>query len=103
MFILFSLIFLIPFFLTPVLYLLSQLVSKSDVLVENYLPGKLDKLKLGYQHLSGVNPALVYCSITGFGETGPYASRGGYDIIAAAIAGLMHITGPRVHINATCT
>ena len=64
--------------------------------MENYLPGKLDKLNLGHVQLKQLNPALIYCSITGFGETGPYAGRAGYDVIASAIGGLMHITGPKV-------
>lgn len=74
----------------------SQLVAQSDVFIENYVPGKLDSLGLGYDDLSAINPALIYCSVSGFGPTGPYAKRGGYDVIAAAMSGLMHITGPRV-------
>jgi len=76
--------------------IIRKLAKKSDILVENYLPGKLDKLNLGYAQLKQLNPALIYCSITGFGETGPYAGRAGYDVIASAIGGLMHITGPKV-------
>lgn len=60
------------------------------------MPGKLDELNVGYEQLKLLNPSLIYCSITGFGETGPYARRAGYDVIASAIAGLMHITGPKV-------
>ena len=60
------------------------------------MPGKLDELNVGYEQLKQLNPSLIYCSITGFGEAGPYARRAGYDVIASAIAGLMHITGPRV-------
>lgn len=60
------------------------------------MPGKLDELNVGYEQLKQLNPSLIYCSITGFGETGPYARRAGYDVIASAIAGLMHITGPKV-------
>eukprot|EP01137_Pigoraptor_chileana_P014969 Opistho-2@70279 len=71
-----------------------DLVAKSDVLVENYLPGKLASMGLGYETLSKVNPKLVYCSITGYGPTGPYKDRAGYDVIAAGMGGLMHITGP---------
>ena len=66
--------------------------------MENYLPGQLADVHLGYEHLMRMNPALIYCSITGFGETGPYAKRAGYDVIASAIGGLMHITGPKVRI-----
>ena len=75
------------------------MATKSDVLVENYLPGKLESLGIGYAQLKEVNPALIYCSITGFGETGPYANRAGYDVIASAVGGLMNITGPRVSTN----
>ncbi|KAI9271357.1 CoA-transferase family III domain-containing protein [Sporodiniella umbellata] len=73
--------------------IIKELVQKCDVLVENYLPGKLEKLGLGYKQLSEINPRLVYASITGYGQTGPYAHRPGYDVIIEAEAGLMHITG----------
>lgn len=73
--------------------LLHELSKKCDVLVENFVPGKLDGLNLGYDHLKKSNPELIYCSITGFGFKGPYKSRPGYDIIAASIGGLLHITG----------
>lgn len=72
-----------------------DLAAKSDVLVENYVPGKLDKLQLGYPHLKTIAPHLIYCSITGYGSKGPYSKRPGYDAIAASIGGLMHITGPQ--------
>ncbi|XP_076464428.1 succinyl-CoA:glutarate CoA-transferase-like isoform X2 [Babylonia areolata] len=75
--------------------IIQQLASVSDVVVENYLPGKLAAMGLGYPHLSSVNPGLVYCSITGYGQMGPYAQRAGYDVIVSGVAGLMHITGPR--------
>lgn len=74
--------------------LIKELAAKCDILVENFIPGKLDSLGLGYGPLSAVNAGLIYCSITGFGGTGPYARRAGYDVIAAAMSGLMHITGP---------
>lgn len=73
--------------------ILYDLARKCDVLVENYIPGKLDEYKLGYSHISQVNPAIVYCSITGYGPIGPYAKRPGYDVIAASMGGLLHITG----------
>ena len=73
-----------------------QLASKCDILVENYVPGKLDKFGLGYEDLRSINKDLIYCSITGFGSTGPYSNRGGYDVIASGFGGLMHITGPKV-------
>ncbi|XP_066149405.1 succinate--hydroxymethylglutarate CoA-transferase [Euwallacea fornicatus] len=72
-----------------------SLAKKSDVLVENYVPGKLDSMKLGYDVLKGIAPHLIYCSITGFGPKGPYSRRPGYDVIAASIGGLVHITGPQ--------
>ncbi|KAF9193805.1 hypothetical protein BGZ51_002128 [Haplosporangium sp. Z 767] len=73
--------------------LIYDLVKKVDVLVENYIPGKLAEMGLGYEHLSALNPRLVYASITGYGQTGPYASRPGYDVMIEAEAGLMYITG----------
>ncbi|XP_031624369.1 succinate--hydroxymethylglutarate CoA-transferase [Contarinia nasturtii] len=75
---------------TDILY---DLAKKCDVLVENYVPGKLDEYNLGYDHMSQVNPGLIYCSITGYGSVGPYAKRPGYDVIAASVGGLLHITG----------
>ncbi|KAI8063180.1 CoA-transferase family III domain-containing protein [Gongronella butleri] len=73
--------------------LLHDLVRQADVLVENYLPGKLASMGMGYEELSKINPRLVYASITGYGQDGPYADRPGYDVIIEAEAGLMHITG----------
>uniref|UniRef100_A0A182NNV5 Uncharacterized protein n=1 Tax=Anopheles dirus TaxID=7168 RepID=A0A182NNV5_9DIPT len=70
-----------------------ELAKKCDVLVENYVPGKLDALGLGYETLRTIAPSLVYCSITGFGSEGPYKSKPGYDVIAASMGGLLHITG----------
>lgn len=74
--------------------ILYKLAEKSDVLVENYVPGKLDELQLGYNHLKTIAPQLIYCSITGFGPEGPYRNKPGYDVIAASMGGLLHITGP---------
>ncbi|KAI8970226.1 CoA-transferase family III domain-containing protein [Mycotypha africana] len=73
--------------------LLHDLVKQSDILVENYLPGKLEKMGLGFKQLAEINPRLIYASITGYGQTGPYSVRPGYDVIIEAEAGLMHITG----------
>lgn len=70
-----------------------QLAKKADVLVENFLPGKMAELGLDYERLHALNDTLVYCSISGYGETGPYATRPGYDVIAASLGGLLHITG----------
>ncbi|BFM08253.1 CaiB/BaiF CoA transferase family protein [Halioxenophilus aromaticivorans] len=73
--------------------LLRQLASKADILLENYRTGTLDKYGLGYEQLRSVNPGLIYCSVTGFGQTGPYAHRSGYDYLVQAMAGLMSVTG----------
>lgn len=61
--------------------LIYDLVKESDILVENYLPGKLAQLGLGYEELKKINPKLIYASISGYGQTGPYANRPGYDVI----------------------
>uniref|UniRef100_A0A2A4JFJ8 Uncharacterized protein n=1 Tax=Heliothis virescens TaxID=7102 RepID=A0A2A4JFJ8_HELVI len=74
---------------------LYDLARKCDVVVENFVPGKLDKLEIGYDKLSTINPKLIYCAITGFGSTGPYAKKPGYDVIAAAMGGLLNTTGER--------
>ncbi|KAL5614894.1 hypothetical protein BROUX41_004973 [Berkeleyomyces rouxiae] len=75
--------------------IIHDLVARSDVLVENYLPNTLKKYKLDYETLSKINPKLIYVSITGYGQTGPYSSRAGYDVMVEAEFGLMHITGAR--------
>ncbi|KAK0092615.1 hypothetical protein PV326_001025 [Microctonus aethiopoides] len=72
-----------------------ELAKKSDVLVENYVPGKLSKMGLGYDNFEKITPHLIYCSLTGYGSDGLYANRPGYDVIAASIGGLLHITGPK--------
>lgn len=71
-----------------------RLVATADVLIENFKLGGLKKYGLDYESLKAVNPRLVYCSITGFGQTGPYAPRAGYDFIVQGMSGLMSITGP---------
>ena len=70
-----------------------ELAARADILVENYKVGGLKKYGLDYDSLARVNPRLVYCSITGFGQTGPYAERPGYDALIQAMGGLMSITG----------
>ncbi|KAM0535489.1 hypothetical protein ACHAQF_001987 [Verticillium nonalfalfae] len=75
--------------------ILHKLVASCDILVENYLPGTLKKYKLDYDTLRAINPALIYASITGYGQTGPYSNRAGYDVMVEAEFGLMHITGSR--------
>jgi succinate---hydroxymethylglutarate CoA-transferase len=71
------------------------LAGKCDVLVENYLPGSLKKYGMDYERLRSINPKLIYASITGYGQTGPYRNRAGYDVMVEAEMGLMWITGPR--------
>lgn len=71
-----------------------RLIAKSDVLVENFKVGDLAKFGLDYPALAKDHPRLVYCSITGFGQTGPYAPRAGYDMLAQGLGGIMSITGP---------
>jgi crotonobetainyl-CoA:carnitine CoA-transferase CaiB-like acyl-CoA transferase len=73
--------------------LVQKLAARSDVLTENYKVGTLARYGLGYDDMRKVNPGLVYCSITGFGQTGPYAPRAGYDLLAQAMGGIMSITG----------
>ncbi len=75
------------------LEILRRLLAKADVVIENYRKGTMEKLGLSYEELAKVNPRLIYCEISGFGRTGPYAERGGFDLIAQGMAGLMSITG----------
>ena len=72
-----------------------RLAGQSDVLLENYKVGDLARYGLGYGDLRQLNPRLIYCSVTGFGQTGPYAERPGYDFMIQGMAGLMSITGER--------
>jgi len=72
---------------------LRRLVKDADVLFENYRKGTMEKLGVGYEDLRKINPALVWCSISGYGQTGPYAERGGFDLIAQGVSGIMSITG----------
>jgi crotonobetainyl-CoA:carnitine CoA-transferase CaiB-like acyl-CoA transferase len=73
--------------------LLLRMVKQADVLVENFRGGTMDKLGLGFETLRAENPGLIYCAISGYGRTGPYADKGGFDLIAQGFAGLMSITG----------
>jgi crotonobetainyl-CoA:carnitine CoA-transferase CaiB-like acyl-CoA transferase len=73
--------------------ILLRMVRDADVLTENYRTGTMEKLGLGYDVLSAANPGLIYCSITGFGRDGPWADKGGFDLIAQGFGGLMSITG----------
>ncbi|MBB2480511.1 CoA transferase [Bacillus sp. APMAM] len=75
------------------LEMIKRLVLQSDVVIHNFKTGTMERLGLGYETLSQLNPKLVFCSITGFGETGPYKNLAGYDYIIQAMCGLMSITG----------
>lgn len=70
-----------------------KIIRKADVFVESFVPGVIDKLGLGYDKVSQVNPRIIYCSISGFGQTGPYHQRPGYDVVAQAMSGIMMATG----------
>jgi crotonobetainyl-CoA:carnitine CoA-transferase CaiB-like acyl-CoA transferase len=70
-----------------------ELAARSDVVIENFLPGAADRLGIGYRAVSARNPAVVYASVSGFGQTGPYARRPGYNTIAQGLSGLMALTG----------
>jgi crotonobetainyl-CoA:carnitine CoA-transferase CaiB-like acyl-CoA transferase len=74
---------------------LFRLLKDADVLIENYRRGTMEKMGFGYDVLRELNPKLIYCSISGFGRTGPYADRGGFDLVAQGMSGLMSITGER--------
>jgi crotonobetainyl-CoA:carnitine CoA-transferase CaiB-like acyl-CoA transferase len=78
---------------TRTVEILRKLLAEADVVIENYRKGTMEKLGLSYEDLAAVNPRLIYCEISGFGRTGPYAERGGFDLIAQGMSGLMSITG----------
>ncbi|HMB75553.1 MAG TPA: CoA transferase, partial [Kiloniellaceae bacterium] len=87
---------------------LRRLLRDADVVIENYRLGTMARLGLGYEELRKQNPGLILCSISGFGRTGPYADRGGFDLIAQGMSGLMSITGegpgrPPVKVGAPVT
>src|SRR5215467_1653045 len=73
--------------------IVKKLVAQSDVLIENFKVGGLKKFGLDYESLAAEFPRLIYCSVTGFGQTGPYASRAGYDLMAQGMGGFMSLTG----------
>ena len=70
-----------------------RMLQRADVVVENFRPGVMDRLGLGYSRLSELKPSIVYCTISGFGGSGPYRNRGGFDLVAQGMSGLMSITG----------
>ena len=73
--------------------LLRSLAARTDILVENYRPAIMESFGLGYEDLRKVNPGLIYASISGFGRTGPFAGRGGFDLVAQGMSGIMSVTG----------
>lgn len=75
--------------------LLKKLVSKATILIENYRPGVLNKLGLGYDDLKRINKKLIYCSISGYGQSGPYSDKGAFDVTVQAVAGIMSVTGEK--------
>src|ERR1700724_3984537 len=74
---------------------LRRLIGSADVLVENFGPGVMDRLGFGYAEISKDHPALIYCSLSGFGRTGPYKHRRGFDLVAQAMSGIMSFTGEK--------
>jgi crotonobetainyl-CoA:carnitine CoA-transferase CaiB-like acyl-CoA transferase len=76
-------------------HILYELVKTADVFVENYRPGVTKKLEIDYDTLKKINPSLIYLSISGYGQTGPYSQKGGFDIMAQGLSGLMDMTGER--------
>src|SRR4030088_615374 len=87
---------------------LTRLLQDADVLIENYRRGTMERMGFGYDALHALNPRLIYCSISGFGRTGPYADRGGFDLVTQGMSGLMSITGegpgcPPVKLGAPVT
>jgi formyl-CoA transferase len=73
---------------------LRKLAAKADILIENFKPGTMERMTLDYERLSSINPGLIYCSITGYGQTGPYREQPGYDFMIQAQGGLMSLNGP---------
>ena len=73
--------------------IVERLLKDADIVIENYRKGTMERLGLGYEKLRDMNPGLIYCEISGFGRTGPYADLGGFDLVAQGYSGLMSITG----------
>lgn len=82
-----------------------ELVKKSDIIVENFRPGTMEKLGMGYEDIKKINPRIIYAGISGFGHTGPYKNRAAYDMLAQAMGGIMSVTGepgsPPVRVGAS--
>ncbi|OQV06738.1 hypothetical protein CLAIMM_11268 isoform 1 [Cladophialophora immunda] len=73
--------------------IIHDLIKQSDIMINNFIPGKMEQLGIGYSVAAKLNPSLIFASISGYGPSGPFATRAGYDLIAAAETGLLHITG----------
>lgn len=76
--------------------ILRRLIKKSDVIIENFRPGVMDRLGFGYEAVSKINPGIIFASVSGFGQNGPYSQRAGYDPVAQAMSGIMSVTGDSV-------
>ncbi|XP_008589335.1 PREDICTED: succinate--hydroxymethylglutarate CoA-transferase-like, partial [Galeopterus variegatus] len=74
--------------------IIKELAAVCDVFMENYVPGKLSAMGLGYEDIDKIAPHIIYCSVTGYGQTGPMSQRGGYDLVASALSGMLYLTGP---------
>ena len=70
-----------------------KLIAEADIVVESFKPGTMEKFGLGYEDLRKVNPAIIMCSVSAFGQTGPYSHKPGYDVVAQALSGIMDLTG----------
>jgi len=79
-----------------------RLIENADILLENYRPGVMRRLGFGYEEASKRNPRLVYCSVSGYGQTGPYAQRGAFDVAVQGMSGMMSVTGEREGPPAKC-
>ena len=75
--------------------LVKRMIKDTDVLIESFRPGVMDRLGLGYETAAEINPGLIYCSVSAFGQKGPYREKPGYDLIAQAYSGFMHLTGEK--------
>ncbi len=81
---------------------LLALCEKADIIIENFRPGVMKRLGLGYQQLAAINPRLVYCSVSGYGQSGPYSGKGAFDVAIQAISGIMSVTGEEDGPPAKC-
>ena len=75
--------------------IIKKMVKETDIVIESSRPGVMKRLGLDYETLREINPSLIYCSVSAFGQVGPYAKKPGYDVIAQAFSGIMHFTGSK--------